>query len=188
VAEDDDDRITYAHFGERFFVHAVTVERIARGAGGLAGEEIAFGPIGAGPGKMAQVSATGVVGEPGCQPRDGGELTFALTIPVELDLEIDLGVDTHRFHAQVAVNLALTARAAAPLRVVIDIDEPTEQDVEVKLEAKTLRGGLLQRIAGIDREIGKFVARYVQRELDKPHIRAARDIDVAARIDGAYKG
>ena len=44
--------------------------------------EIAFGPIGAGPGKMAQVSAKGVVGEPQVEPRDGDELTFALTIPV----------------------------------------------------------------------------------------------------------
>jgi hypothetical protein len=31
------------------------------------------------------------------------------------------------------------------------------------------------------------VARYVTREIDKPHIRKARDIDVAARIDGAWK-
>ena len=55
------------------------------------------------------------------------------------------------------------------------------------MEAEGLRAAVLQRVAGIEREIGRFVAKYVGRELDKPHIRKARDIDVAARIDGAWK-
>jgi hypothetical protein len=183
-----EDRVPYAVFGERFFELAVTEERIARGVSGIAGDPIEFGPIGAGPGKIAQVRASGVVGEAAVQrlPRD--EVSFRLSIPVNLDLHIDLGVDSHTFHAVVTVNLTLTARAAEPLRVVIDIDDPRTEDVDVQLEAETMRGGLLQRVAGIDREIGRFVARYVRRELDKPRIRAARDIDVAARIDGAWKG
>ncbi|HEX6388026.1 MAG TPA: hypothetical protein VFZ89_01215 [Solirubrobacteraceae bacterium] len=181
-------RVPYAVFGERFFEHAVTAERVARGVAGIAGDPIAFGPIGAGPGKIAQVSATGVVGEARVERLPADEVAFRLSIPVKLDLEIDLGVDSHTFHALVTVNLTLTARAAEPLRVVIDIDDPTWEDIDVELEAETLRGGLLQRVAGIDREIGRFVARYVRRELDKPRIRAARDIDVAARIDGAWRG
>jgi hypothetical protein len=184
----DDVRVPYAVFGERFFAVAVTEERIARGVRGIAGEPIAFGPIGAGPGKIAQVSATGVVGEASVERLPGDEVCFRLSIPVKLDLKIDLNVDSHTFHALVTVALTLTARAAEPLRVVIDIDDPTAGDIAVELEAETMRGGLLKRVAGIDREIGRFVARYVRKELDKPHIRAARDIDVAARIDGAWKG
>ncbi len=182
------DRISYSDWGERFFEVAVTAERIARGVSGIAGDPIAFGPIGAGPGKVAQVSADGVVGEASVERLSGDEVCFRLSIPVKLDLKIDLGVDSHTFHALVTVGLTLTARAAAPLRVVIDIDDPTARDVAVELSAETLRGGLLQRVAGIDREIGRFVARYVRKELDKPRVRAARDIDVAARIDGAWKG
>jgi hypothetical protein len=70
--------------------------------------------------------------------------------------------------------------------VVIDVDTPTWRDVTVAIEAEGLRAAVLQRVAGMDREIGRFVAKFVARELDKPHIRAARDIDVAARIDGAW--
>ena len=51
-----------------------------------------------------------------------------------------------------------------------------------------MRAAVLQRIAGVDREIRRFVARFVARELDKPHVRAARDIDVAGRIERAWGG
>jgi hypothetical protein len=78
------------------------------------------------------------------------------------------------------------ARAAPPLRIVIDIDEPHARDVDVKIEAEGLRATVLQYAAAIDREIAKFVANYVRREIDKPRIQAARDIDVAARIDQAW--
>jgi hypothetical protein len=182
----DDPRVPYAVFGERFFEHAVTQERIVGALGGLAGDPIEFGPIGAGPGRIAHVTASGVVGRGVAARVPGDEIAFRLTIPVALDLQIDLGMDHHRFHADVAVGLNLHARAAEPLRVVIDVDPPTWRDVSVEVKAEGLRAGVLKRLAGIDREIGRFVARFVRRELDKPHIRAARDIDVAARIDGAW--
>ena len=72
--------------------------------------------------------------------------------------------------------------------MIIDIEPPTSRDVTVDLKADGMRADLFGRLAGVDREIRRFVARYVTREIDKPHIRAARDIDVAARIDGAWKG
>lgn len=180
------ERVSYAVFGARFFEHAVTEERIVGALSSLAGDPIEFGPIGAGPGRLAQVSAAGVVGEASAEPIPGEEVAFRLTIPVDLDLRIDLGVDQHDFRVTVAVGLTLVARAAEPLRVVIDVDEPTWRDVTVTVEADTLRASVLKRVAGIDREIGRFVARFVTRELEKPHIRAARDIDVGARIDHAW--
>jgi hypothetical protein len=182
-----DDRTTYADFGERFFVHAVTEERIVGALGGLAGDKIEFGPIGAGPGKLAKVSAVGELGLASATPVESDFVAFRLSIPVALDLDIDLGLDQHSFHAAIDVGLTLTARPAEPLRVVIDIDPPTWRDVTVKLEAEGVRAEVLRRVAGVDREIRRFVARFVAREIDKPHIREARDIDVAARIDRAWK-
>ncbi len=182
----DSREITYAEFGARFFERAVTKERILGALDGLAGDRIEFGPIGAGPGRLAQVSANGVVGKADARRLEGDVVAFRLEIPVTLDLTINLGVDHHTFHVAVTVGLTLTARAANSLRVVIEVDEPTWRDVAVVVEADGLRAAVLQRVAGIDREIGRFVARYVAREIDKPHIRQARDIDVAARIDSAW--
>jgi hypothetical protein len=180
--------MSYASFGARFFEHAVTEARILSAVSGLAGDKVEFGPIGAGPGKIARVRAEGEVGEASVRRLDGDEVAFRLSIPVALDLEIDLVVDQHRFRAAVTVNLTLTARAAEPLRVVIDIDTPTGRDVAVAIEAEGLRATVLQYISGMDREIGRFVAKYVARELDQPDIRAARDIDVGSRIDQSWKG
>lgn len=183
-----DGQISYEEFGRRFFEHAVTETRILAGLGGLTGEPISFGPIGAGPGRLAQVSASGVVGAGWARRLEGDEVSFRLTIPVELDMEIDLGVDRHHFHAVVTVGLVLHARAAEPLRVLIEVVPPTRDDVEVELKADGVRAEGLRRVAGIDREVGRFVAKYVARELEKPGVRAARDIDVASRIDGAWNG
>lgn len=183
----DAERISYAEFGERFFLHAVTEERIVAGLRGLAGEPIEFGPIGAGPGKFAKVSATGELGVATAEPTEGELIAFHLVIPVALDLLIDLGVDKHSFHADVEVNLALTARAADPLRVLIDVEAPTSKDVTVELQADGIRAEVLSRVGGFDREIRRFIARYVTRELDKPQISKARDIDVAARIDHGWR-
>jgi hypothetical protein len=181
------DRISYADFGRGFFAHAVTEERILAGFSGLAGDPIEFGPIGAGPGKIAQIKADGEVGQPSVQRQEADELSFLLTIPVDLDLEIDLGLDRHIFHVKVDVALTITARAAPPLRVVIDIEKPTARDVTVDIGTDTIRAALFQRVAGVDNEIRRFVAKYIGRELEKPHIVAARDIDIAERIDAGWR-
>jgi hypothetical protein len=180
--------ISYAEFGERFFMHAVSEERILHGFEGLAGNRIEFGPIGAGPGRFAKVSAVGEMGSASAERRDGLPVTFRLEIPVVLNLVVDLGVDKHRFDGDVAVGLDLVARAADELRVVIDIPPPTVDDVAVSMHSDAVRSEIFRRVTGVEREIGRFVAKYVGRELDKPHIREARHIDVASRIDGAYRG
>jgi hypothetical protein len=187
-AQATDDRISYAAFGVGFFEHAISAERILGALSDLAGDPIEFGPVGAGPGRLAQVKANGQIGQPSVGRLEGEEVAFHLSIPIELDLQIDLRIEKHNFHASVGVALTLVARAAPPLRIVIDINEPRARDVDVKIEAEGVRATVLQYAAGIDREIAKFIANYVRREIDKPRIRAAREIDVAARIDKAWPG
>jgi hypothetical protein len=186
VADTRPDRISYATFGARFFEQAVTEERVVGALGDLAGDRIEFGPKGVGPGRLARVRAAGEVGSASARRLTADEVAFRLSIPVELDIDLDLVVDQHKFHASVVVGLTLTARAAEPLRIVIDIDPPTDRDVTVTVDAQGVRATVIQHLAAIDAEIGRFVAKYVARELEKPHIRAARDIDVAARIDRAW--
>ncbi|RZS37665.1 hypothetical protein EV193_105223 [Herbihabitans rhizosphaerae] len=180
------DYCSYEEFGRRFFEHAVTEERILGAVAGLAGEPIEFGPIGAGPGKIAQVSASGKVGAATVRPLTREHVAFLLTIPVDLLLTINLG-GAHRFRADVEVRLTITARAAEPLRVVIDVEPPTKENVVVSVRAEGLRATMMRYAASVDEEIRRFVAKYVAREIDKPKIKAARDIDVAARIDGAWQ-
>ena len=177
---------TYEEFGRVFFRTAVTEERIFAAIGGLAGDTFEFGPIAVGPGKIAKVNATGRIGTPSVEPVPDDEVRFKVAIPVDVQFVVHIPLDEHRFHAELVVHLNLTARAARPLRVVIDIDQPTKDDVDVRLEAASVRATLLSAVAGVESELKRFVAKYVAREVDKPHIARARDIDVAARISGAW--
>ncbi|WP_068280809.1 hypothetical protein [Aldersonia kunmingensis] len=183
---DDAAYISYENFGRRFFELAVSPERVAAAFGELAGSSFDFGPIGAGPGRLAKVSAKVHVGSPELKRNDGETITFDLTIPIRLHLLIDLSVDKQRFDVDGDVVLRLTVRAAEPLWVIIDVDEPSSEDVLIDVRAETLRGNVLRALGSVDHEIKRFVARYIAQEIRKPHIEAARTIDVISQIERAW--
>jgi hypothetical protein len=45
---------------------------------------------------------------------------------------------------------------------------------------------VLTKVADVEGEVRRFVSRYVAGEVEKPHVRAARTIDVAASVDAAW--
>ncbi|MFI6868517.1 hypothetical protein [Nocardia sp. NPDC050406] len=179
--------ISYEEFGRRFLEYAASEQRIAGAFGQLAGEAFDFGPIGVGPGRIAKLSATIQLGKPKLDREVLDNISFELMIPLEVDLLIDLAVDRYPFHVNGKIHLHLTVRTAEPLRVVIDIAEPKPSDVRVNVASASRRGELLRILASVDQEIRRFVARYLAEEIRKPQIRAAIDIDVAQRLDAAWK-
>jgi hypothetical protein len=178
-----DDVIDYGEWGMRFFEAAVTEERVLAGVNAMAGQQIDVGPFGVGPGRVAKVTATGEIGTATGQRTSTNPVHFDVRLPVTLEFKLDLGVDVHRFNAEVEVPLRMTARARGDLAIVIDIDPPATEDVVVALKAKGLRATLTQYAANVDGELRRFIAKYVSRELEKPKIAAARVIDIRAAID-----
>ncbi|MTE15326.1 hypothetical protein [Nocardia aurantiaca] len=179
--------ISYEEFGRRFLEYAASTERIVAAFEKLTGEAFEFGPIGAGPGKLAKLSATVRLGQPRLNREVDDIISFDLVIPLKVDLLIDLAVDRYPFRVDGTIHLHLTVRTAEPLRVLIEIDEPRPSNVRINVASATRRGELLRILASVDHEIRRFVARYIADEIRKPHIRAATDIDVAARLDAAWK-
>jgi hypothetical protein len=139
-----------------------------------------------GPGKIAKVRAYGAIGAATATRAEGQEISYRLELPVDLTFELDLQVETPTFHAQLLVPLILTARALPGVRVYVEITPPRGSEVQVQVQADGLRASIMQRVANIEGELRRFVARYVARELTKPHVEAARMIDVAAAIDRAW--
>lgn len=176
---------TYGEFGLEFFRRAVSIERIRAGVSGLTGKPVEFGPIGAGPARIAKINAVGQIGDPEvARTSDDEPLRFLLSIPVDLRFTVKLPATEHRFEADVVIELTLTARAGAPLRVIIDIEPPKKNDIKVKLQGGNIASTVLQLVSGMDGEIKRFLARYIAKEIDKSHIREARDVDVGRYIDG----
>lgn len=183
---DDDRQISYQQWGVDFFREAVSEARVLGAVNGLAGQPIDFGPMGVGPGRLAKVRAYGAIGQAVAQVVDGDQIGYQVRLPVTLTFELDLQVDTHTFHADLEVPLRLRAEARPGVRIFIVVQPPRPQEVAVTVSAEGLRASIVQRVANVEGELRRFVATYVARELEKPHIRSARLVDVSAAIDKAW--
>lgn len=182
-----DGQISYEEFGLRFFERAVTLERILGGVNTLAGQPINVGPMGVGPGRIAKVTATGEIGQADATPLPGDTISYRVVLPVHLTFDLDLQVDRHRFHADLEVPLILSAHAADPLCVVIDVTPPLPNQVQIKFRPEGLRATMVNKVVDVEGELRRFVAKYVAREVQKPSVMKARVIDVAGAMDNAWK-
>ncbi len=183
-----DDEITYEEFGRQFFEIAVTEDRVGSAIAALAGDEFQIGPIAQGPGKIAKVTAKVRVQEPRLTRQVGEMITFAIRIPLEIDMVVDLRIDKPQFMVFGEITLRATARAAAPLLLILDVEKPRSSDIAIHVTSKSLRGEVLRVLAGIDAEIRRFIAAHVAGEIDSPASQKAKIIDVSESIDAGWTG
>jgi hypothetical protein len=184
--DDEGAYISYEQWGLDFFAEAVSEERILGAVNTIAGQPIDFGPMGVGPGRIAKVRAYGQIGAADARRLDTAEISYLVELPVDLTFELNLQVETHVFHAQMRVPLTLTARAVQGVRIFVTIDPPRPADIDVSVTAEGLRASIMQRVANVEGELRRFVAKYVAREAAKPHVESARLIDVSRAIDRAW--
>lgn len=177
--------VTYEQWGSLFFDTAVTAERVVSGVNVLAGKPIDVGPMGVGPGRVVKVTARGTIGTATGERVADVPATFDVQLPVSLTFSIDLGIETHSFLADIQVPLRLTARACDDLKILLDLTPPTADQVQVRVKAKGLRASITQRAGNVEGELKRFVAKYVEREVAKDYVMAARTIDVRGAIDVA---
>ena len=182
----DFDYVTYEDFGRRFFELAVTEERVAAAFAEIAGDEFEMGPMAQGPAGLARVTAKVKIQQPHVRRTLGDTITFAIRIPLIIELVIDLWLDKQRFVIDGDIALRATARAAQPLLIVIDVAKPRPSDIAVHVTSRSVRGEILRILAWVDGEIKRFVAAYVAEEIDSPASQQAKIIDVAEQTVSAW--
>jgi hypothetical protein len=185
---DADDYMTYEEFGRQFFEVAVTEDRVGAAIGSIAGDAFEMGPMGQGPGKIAKVTAKVRVLDPRVSRQVGALITFDIRIPLEIDMVVDLRIDRPKFMVFGEIALRATARAAAPLLLILDVEKPRSSDISIHVTSTSLRGELLRILGGVDAEIRRFISAHVSGEIDSPASKKAKIIDVADSIDGAWTG
>ena len=111
---DTENYMTYEEFGRKFFEVAVTEDRVGGAIGAIAGDEFEMGPMGQGPGKIAKVTAKVRIQDPRVTRQVGETITFAIRIPLEIDMVVDLRIDRPKF--MVFGEIALRATAGPPSR------------------------------------------------------------------------
>jgi hypothetical protein len=184
----DHDYMTYEEFGRKFFEIAVTEERVGDAIAAIAGDEFEMGPIGQGPGKIAKVTAKVKIQQPRVTRHVGEMITFAIRIPLEIDMVVDLRIDKPRFMVFGEIALRASALAAEPLLLILDVKKPRPSDIAIHVTSKSLRAEVLRIVAGVDAEIRRFIAAHVAGEIDSPESLKAKIIDVADRLDAAWTG
>jgi hypothetical protein len=183
-----DDYMTYEEFGRKFFEVAVSEERVCNAIASIAGDAFEMGPMGQGPGKIAKVSAKVRIMDPRVTRQVGDMITFAIRIPLEIDMVVDLRIDKPKFMVFGEIALRATARAAQPLLLILDVEKPRPSDISIHVTSKSLRGELVRVIGSLDAEIRRFIAAHVSGEIDSPASQKAKVINVADSIDVAWTG
>lgn len=178
--------IGYDEFGMRFMNLVLHRDRVMESINRVLGEEIQLGPIGAGPGrKVAKVTAKGTFGK-----AYGEALTdvvgYEVNLPIDVAFDLDLGVDMLRFNAELLLPLRLTMELVAPLTILWHIARPDPDDVVMTVASDSRRAAVLQKLTGLDGELRRFIVRFVDRELEKPHVQKAMRIDLVTLIDNAW--
>ncbi len=180
--------MSYEEFGRRFFEVAVTEERVGDAIGQIAGEAFEMGPIAQGPGKLAKVTAKVRIMPPRVNRRVADEITFAIRIPLEIDMVVDLRIDKPKFMVFGEISLRAVARAAEPLLLIIDVEKPRAADIAIHVTSKSLRAEVVRIIGGVDAEIKRFIAAHVAGEIESPASQKAKVIDVATELDATWTG
>ncbi|WP_063046595.1 hypothetical protein [Nocardia pseudovaccinii] len=173
------DWIGYDEFGHQFFSRIVTRDRVFEFVERIAGRPIEVGPLRAGPRDSATVTVQGNVRTPQLTDRSDEPVAFDLTLPVSLDITVDV-LKANQYRADVEIPLVLTARAADPLLIVVDVPPPAADDLRLEFKARGVRAATLGVLAGIKKQVVAQVAGVVRDELSDS---SGRTIDVAARLD-----
>ncbi|HSV40531.1 MAG TPA: hypothetical protein VLI04_17340 [Nocardioidaceae bacterium] len=181
-------RLPDEHFGANFMRLVLHRQRILDSIERVLGEDLALGPIGAGPGRVfARITAKGTFGKTyGEDLPDPETIGYRVFLPVAVTFDLDLRVDSLTFEADVLLPLTLRMYVEEPLTVVWDITVPSEDEVSMTVKADKRRSAALQKVAGLDAELRRFIIKFVAKELDKPHVRKAMRIDLVSVIDGAW--
>lgn len=181
------EHISYADFGAAFVLAAVTPERIQGVLGDITGEQIAVGPLRAGPGGAATATAVGRVGPAQTQRVSIEPLEYRLTLPVTLTLNVDVAGVNHAFTGDLTVNISLTVRTAAPLTILVEVGQVRSSDVTSRVQAKGLRAKALALIGDLDGELRRHVATYVNERVSSPEARGATTIDLLPIMAEAWQ-
>lgn len=183
-----DEYMTYEEFGRKFFEVAVSEERVCNAIAAIAGDAFEMGPMGQGPGKIAKVSAKVRIMDPSVSRTVGEMITFAIRIPLEIDMVVDLRIDKPKFMVFGEIALRATARAAEPLLLILDVEKPRSSDISIHVTSQSLRAEVVRVLGNIDAEIRRFISAHVSGEIDSPASQKAKIINVADSIDVAWSG
>jgi hypothetical protein len=175
----------YREFGEAFICRAVSPERVVEAVRRIAGDVVELGPLKAGPGGRATVTAKGHIGEPEADEASSDPLTYAVRLPVDVSLRVKVGTVSH-YDATGTIDLTLATGLVRPLGVIIDVRPVRPEDVHFRIDAKGMPAKLLGRAGDVDGELRRHTADYVNEQISSPAAARLTRIDLLPLIETVW--
>lgn len=178
---------SYERFGINWIRLVLHKERILRTVDQVLGDQIALGPIGAGPGRaFASVSFVGTYRPTTGEEIPGDLLAYAIDLPISVVFHLELPMDKLTFNAEVVVPLVLVVHTEEPLKLRLELRTPSADQIGLELKTDTRRGAMIRKIAGLDGELRRFLLKVLDVELAKPYVQRATYLDMEELIDHAW--
>jgi hypothetical protein len=169
--------------------HVVTPARVAAAIKGVVGGRVEVGPLSAGPASAAKATMVGTLAGVDVTPRrfGHGPLQFDAVVRLSCELRVKAPGIKKTYRGELRVPLRLEVRTAEAVRLVIDVEAPSEQDIGVDLTAKDRSGRLIQQLGNIDGEVRTRAAAEVARRIEAPEAQRHREIDILAMVDDVWQ-
>jgi hypothetical protein len=189
VIGNDDGTISFDEFGRSFVREIVTPERVAAAIAAVVGDEVKVGPLAAGPADAARATLRGKLAGVDVKALSAGDnaLHFRAMVSLDCSLAVKAPAINKRYRGTLTIPLRLEVRTASPVRLVINVEVPSPQDIGVELEAKDRSGRLIQLLGNIDGEVRERTAVEVARRVEAPEARRHRQIDILAMVDDVWQ-
>lgn len=178
--------LSHELFARRVLSAAMPTDRVGSVIGNVIGTSIVIGPMRAGPGGVAVVTAVGVPGDIAVDDCRDPEWDLRIQVPVRLSVHVTLAGRTMRYLIDVVVRTRLRQILQAPCTVLIDVEQVGKRDVYSHTAPKGVPARLVGWVGNINDAVAERVADYINELIDSPRVVDIRRIDVAALLERAW--
>lgn len=184
ISADDMATIGYEEFGRRFLEQVVTADRVEATLEGVVAAsfetEVRFA------GGLVRAQGSGRVSGIEVDRLDTEELAFRAALEVEMTLELRISGVPYRYVGRGLITLDLYAVAQDDLSIFVEVPDVSMDAVDLELRPVGRVAGLLDQLGGVNDQVRREVASFVNKRKEEPRAHDQRSIDVAKTIQDEW--
>jgi hypothetical protein len=176
--------ISYDEFGRRFIEQVITADRVeATLEGVVAGSfdtEVKLA------GGLVRARGSGTASGIEVDQVDSDALAFRALLHVTLSLVLKISGVPYRYDGRGEIVLQLHAVAQDDLSIFVEVPDVTTADVSLDLQPVGRVAAILDQLGGVNDQVRREIARFVNARKEEPGALEQRRIDVAKTIEDEW--
>ncbi|WP_155763503.1 hypothetical protein [Mycobacterium asiaticum] len=178
--------LTAEEFTRLVLLAAAPPDRVAEVVARLVGDQIAIGPLAAGPGKIASATALGTRGAVGVAVCEDDYWRQIVTVPIALRVKVQLAKQIFRYRGKVEVQIRFRLRLDPPCTVTVELEEVQKHHIRTAVDPGGVGARVIGWVGGVEETVAEQVLSYVKDLMSSPSFDAAMHIDVPGLLRRAW--